>query len=161
MKKIVFALCILSFAACNNSSKSTSSPEDSTLMSTDLVTNPNTAEGTSAEALSEMATMDFKDTLHNFGNLTEGEVGTYDFEFVNNGKKPLVIAKASGSCGCTIPEYPHEPVGPGKTGVIKVKFDSQGKPGHQEKSVAISTNSIRGMHTLYIKADVTGKDAGN
>lgn len=162
MKNLVFALCLLSFAACNNSSENKSSAaEDKDLMSTDLVTNPNTADGASADALSEMATMDFKDTLHNFGNLMEGEVGSYDFEFVNNGKKPLVISSASGSCGCTVPDYPHEPVAPGKSGIIKVKFDTQGKPGHQEKSVTVHTNSVRGMHMLYIKADVAGKETGN
>lgn len=162
MKNLVFALCLLSFAACNNSSENkSSSAEDKELMSTELVTNPNTADGANEDALSEMATMDFKDTLHNFGNLMEGEVGSYDFEFVNNGKKPLVISSASGSCGCTVPEYPHEPVAPGKSGILKVKFDTQGKPGHQEKSVTIHTNSVRGMHMLYIKADVAGKETGN
>jgi hypothetical protein len=101
-----------------------------------------------------MPTMDFKDSVHDFGNLKEGEVGTYDFEFVNNGKKPLIIASATGSCGCTVPEYPHEPIAPGKGGVIKVKFDTQGKIGHQEKSVTINTNSATGVKMLYIKAEV-------
>ncbi|RYD57823.1 MAG: DUF1573 domain-containing protein [Sphingobacteriales bacterium] len=158
MKKIIFAMSMLSLAACGSNETASVSAEDSTLLSTDLVSNPVSATGDNTAALSEMATMDFKDSVHNFGNLKEGEVGTYDFEFANNGKKPLIIASASGSCGCTVPEYPHEPIAPGKNGVIKVKFDTQGKIGHQEKSVTINTNSGRGMHMLYIKAEVEEKN---
>lgn len=162
MKKLAIAIFMLSaLAACNNSEKSETKTEDTTLLSTDLVNNPSSANGTDEASLNEMATMDFKDTTHSFGNMKEGEVGTYDFEFSNNGKKPLIIASATGSCGCTVPDYPHEPIAPGKSGVIKVKFDSQGKFGHQEKSVTISTNSRRGTHMLYIKAEVAGKDGSN
>jgi hypothetical protein len=66
----------------------------------------------------------------------------------------LIINNASGSCGCTVPEYPHEPIAPGKSGVLKVKFHSADKLGHQEKSVIVTTNSSKGTHMLYIKADV-------
>jgi hypothetical protein len=154
MKKIIFAISMLSLAACGSNESAPITAEDSTLLSTDLVSNPVSATGDNTAALGEMSTMDFKDSVHNFGNLKEGEVGTYDFEFANNGKKPLIIASATGSCGCTVPEYPHEPIAPGKAGVIKVKFDTQGKIGHQEKSVTINTNSGKGMHMLYIKAEV-------
>jgi hypothetical protein len=159
MKKLVFAMFMLSLVACNNGTDSeTTATQDSNLLSTDLVTNPSTAEGAAKEDLENMPTMDFKDTVHDFGNLVEGEVGSYDFEFVNNGKKPLIIAGASGSCGCTVPEYPHEPVPPGKSGILKVKFNTQGRPGHQEKSVTINTNTYRGTHMLYIKAEVKGTE---
>ena len=157
MKKLVFAILMLSLAACGNDASEHTSTEDSRLLSTELVTNPVSAAGTDTAALSEMPTMDFKDSIHDFGNLKEGEVGTYDFEFTNNGKKPLIIASATGSCGCTVPEYPNEPIAPGKGGVVKVKFDTQGKIGHQEKSVTINTNSTVGVKMLYIKAEVEEK----
>lgn len=153
MKKYIFALLVISLTACNeNEPKQTE--EKNGLLSTELVNNPRSAEGTDSVALNEMATLDFKDTMHDFGNLIEGEIATYDFEFMNNGKTPLIINNATGSCGCTVPEYPHDPIPPGKGGVMKVKFNSADKKGHQEKSVSINTNSKRGLHMLYIKAQV-------
>ena len=152
MKKLFLLLSIATITACNNEKKEQTNDGK---LSTDLVTNAATADGTGEEALSEMPTMDFTDTVHNFGNMVEGEVVTYDFEFKNNGKKPLIISSASGSCGCTAPDYPHDPIEPGQTGVVKVKFNSADKQHHQEKSVTVSTNSRRGAHMLYIKADVT------
>ena len=155
MKKYFFLLPVLWLAACGANEEAPKENKD--LLPTEMVNNPRSAEGTDTLALNAMATMDFKDTVHNFGQLVEGEVGTYDFEFKNNGKSPLIISSANGSCGCTEPENPHEPLAPGKAAIMKVKFNSAEKVGHQEKSVSISTNSIRGVHMLYIKADVSEK----
>lgn len=149
MKKLLFIAAIATMSAC----KENTSNNDGKL-SADLVNNPASAEGVDAKTLGELPTMDFSDTLHNFGNMKEGEVATHDFEFKNNGKSPLIISSANGSCGCTAPDYPHDPIKPGQTGVITVKFNSAGKPNHQEKSVTITSNSARGTHMLYIKADV-------
>ncbi|OSZ79623.1 hypothetical protein CAP35_08950 [Chitinophagaceae bacterium IBVUCB1] len=149
MKQLLLIAAITTLCACKENSGNTDGK-----LSADLVNNPASAEGVDAKTLSELPTMDFTDTMHNFGNMKEGEVVTYDFEFKNNGKKPLIISSANGSCGCTAPDYPHDPIKPGETGIIKVKFNSAGKPNHQEKSVTISTNSARGTHMLYIKADV-------
>lgn len=151
MKKLLFIITILGLAACGNNEKPANNGDK---LSTDLVTNPVSAEGNNEAALAEMPTMDFVDTMHNFGNLKEGDVVTYDFEFKNNGKKPLIISGATGSCGCTAPDYPHKPIEPGETGNITVKFNTADKQYHQEKSVTIATNSRRGTHMLYIKADV-------
>lgn len=126
-------------------------------LSTELVNNPRSASGIDTVALDSMAVMDFKDTTHNFGSMQEGEVATYDFAFTNTGKSPLIITNAIGSCGCTVPDYPREPIAPGKTDVVKVKFNSADKHGPQNKSVSLSTNTKRGNYTLYIKADVKGE----
>ncbi len=156
MKRYAIAFLLLSsFAACNNDSETGKAAEkDTTLLSTDLVTNPSTANGASAEDLATLSTMDFTDTMHDFGNINEGEVVVHEFEFKNNGKKPLIISGAVGSCGCTAPSYPHDPVVPGKSGIVTVKFNSKDKVGHQEKTVTINTNSVKGTHTLLIKAEV-------
>lgn len=145
-------LLLLSACAGQESNKDEGTKDD--LLSTDLVKNPHTASGTDSVAMGELPTMDFADTVHDFGSLHDGEKGVYEFEFTNNGKKPLIISSATGSCGCTVPHYPRDPIAPGKTGVINVQFDSKDKMGHVEKSVTISTNSQRGIHMLYIKADV-------
>src|SRR5690606_13667437 len=130
MKKIVFGLFVLSLAACgeqNNDAKQ----EDNGLMSTDYVNNPRSATGTDEKALEQMAQMTFADTMHNFGTMHEGESAEYDFEFTNTGKEPLIISHAAGSCGCTVPDYPREPIQPGQKAVMKVKFNSAGKSGPQ------------------------------
>ena len=98
--------------------------------------------------------MEFTDTVHDFGTIHEREIVEYEFSFTNNGKTPLIINSAIGSCGCTVPSYPHDPLEPGKSGVMKVTFNSAGKSGHQEKSVTIHTNTLRGLHTLFIKAEI-------
>ena len=65
----------------------------------------------------------------------------FNFKFTNTGTGDLVIVNAVGSCGCTVPEYPKEPVAPGKSGVMKVTFNSAGKSGMQQKTVTITTNT--------------------
>lgn len=158
MKKYFFAALMTGLAACGQTNKN-DDMQDKNLISTDLVHNAHTANGTDTAILDKMPTMDFGvDTVHDFGTIHEGEVTEYDFSFKNTGKTPLVISGANGSCGCTAPDYPKEPVQPGQSGVMKVKFHSAGKEGHQEKSVTINTNSKRGVHMLYIKADVIPED---
>jgi len=156
MKRYLIAMLIISCVGCNTNPNKEKSATDSTgnSLSTSLVSNPNTADGVDSTKLNQMATMDFKDTLHDFGTIQQDEVVEHDFSFTNNGKTPLIITTAEGSCGCTIPEYPHDPVTPGMSGIIKVKFNSAGKSGHEEKSVRIVTNGKRSTSMLYIKAEV-------
>ena len=101
-----------------------------------------------------MASMVFKDTVKDFGTIKDGEVVNVEYEFTNNGKSPLIIGNASGSCGCTVADFPKEPLAPGASSAIKVQFNSAGKVGHQEKSVSLTTNTLRGVHILYIKGGV-------
>lgn len=119
-----------------------------------LINNPRSAETPEAVAVAELATMDFEDTTFDFGKMHEGEAASHEFRFTNNGKAPLLIANAAGTCGCTVPDYPHEPVAPGQSAVISVKFNSAGKIGLQNKSVNIYTNSKKGTHVLTITAEV-------
>lgn len=147
-------ISLLALAACGDGGKK---PEDDGKLSTSLVNNPHTASGMDTVAEGLKPTMDFKDTVHNFSTMHEDEVVQYEFSFTNNGKTPLIITDASGSCGCTVPEYPHDPLPPGKSGIMKVTFNSSGKSGHQEKSVTIHANTVRNIHMLFIKADVEKK----
>lgn len=156
MKQYFIIPLLLITIACNEAPKQEQT-ENKNLLPTSLVNNPRSANANDTVAFKDMPTMDFKDTTHEFGDMMEGETVFYDFEFTNNGKTPLIINMANGSCGCTVPEYPHNPIEPGKTAVMKVKFNSAGKQGHQEKSVTISTNSNKGVHMLYIKANVKVK----
>ncbi len=100
-------------------------------------------------------TWKFEKDLHNFGKLKQGESAEYSFKFTNTGKEPLVIENAQGSCGCTVPSYPKEPIAPGASGEIKVNFNSTGKSGAQQKTVTLTANTEPSISTiLTIKADV-------
>ncbi len=149
MKRISL-LVLLFLVAC----KSNTDTNNKGQLPTSLVNNPRSANGVDNESAALKPTMDFADTLHDFGTIHQDEVVNYEFSFTNNGKSPLVISSAAGSCGCTVPQYPHDPVQPGKTAIMKVTFNSSGKQGHQEKSVTIHTNTLRSTHMLYIKGEV-------
>jgi hypothetical protein len=97
----------------------------------------------------------FEKSEHDFGKLKQGESAEYKFKFTNTGKEPLIIENAQGSCGCTVPNYPKEPIAPGATGTIDVRFNSAGKSGAQQKTVTLTANTDPSITTmLTIKADV-------
>ena len=151
MKRLLI-FSLLAFAACKNTNSNSAANQNQ--VPTSLVSNPYSANGMDTVAAARKPTMDFTDTLHDFGIIHEKESVEHDFTFTNNGKTPLIISSAAGSCGCTVPDYPHDPVPPGKTAIMKVTFNSAGKSGHQEKTVTIRTNTVRSVHMLYIKADI-------
>ena len=93
--------------------------------------------------------------IHDFGTIAEGDVVETEFIVTNTGASDLLIVDAKGSCGCTVPEPPKDPIKPGESAPIKVSFDSKGKPGEQEKSVTLKTNTVNGHEMFKIKANVT------
>ncbi|WP_162128504.1 DUF1573 domain-containing protein [Flavobacterium phycosphaerae] len=101
--------------------------------------------------------MTFETQKHDFGTITQGDKVVFDFKFKNTGKSDLVITDAKGSCGCTIPEYPKEPVAPGAAGIVKVSFNSAGKIGENSKSVVLSANVPEGKKILYIQSNIVPK----
>jgi len=100
---------------------------------------------------------EFAEMEHDFGAINEGEVVQHTFSFTNTGEAPLVIQNASASCGCTVPQWPKEPVAVGETGEIQVRFDSSNKPGVQNKTIRITANTDPATTTLRIKSNVTPK----
>lgn len=76
-----------------------------------------------------------------------------EFIFTNDGKEPLIISKAKGSCGCTVPEWPKEPILPGETGVIKVNYDEK-RVGQFNKSVTITSNAKNATQIIKIKGKI-------
>jgi hypothetical protein len=95
--------------------------------------------------------------VHDFGTINEGDKVETEFIVTNAGEVDLIISDAKGSCGCTVPEPPKEPIKPGASAPIKVTFDSNGKPGEQKKTVTLTTNTEKGYETFEIKANVTPK----
>ena len=99
----------------------------------------------------------FTQTAHDFGNINEGDVVEHTFTFTNAGQAPLIISSATGSCGCTIPQWPKEPIPVGGTGEIQVQFNSKNKPGAQSKTVTITANTFPKITKLNIKALVAAQ----
>lgn len=100
-----------------------------------------------------------KGEVYDFGKIPEGPSATYIFEFKNVGNAPLIIQNASASCGCTSPEWPKEPILPGKKGTIKVTYNTTGR-GNQpfDKQVYITSNVVTENNKPYelrIKGFVT------
>lgn len=122
-------------------------------LDTDLINNPKSAEKTGAE--NNGASIEFAKDLYNFGTIKEGEKVKYSFSFTNSGTGDLIIGDAKGSCGCTVPKYPTQPIEPGKGGSIDVEFNSAGKSGHQRKTVSVITNANPSTRVLVIEGEVT------
>ncbi len=92
---------------------------------------------------------------HDYGQVAPESANRYAFVFTNTGKEPLIISGATGSCGCTVPNYPKEPIMPGKTGKIDVEFKpSATQLGPQEKTVTVTANTDPAQTILKIKANV-------
>ena len=108
---------------------------------------------------SAQAEIKFDKLTHDFGTFPESSpVVTCTFTFTNTGDQPLVINQAVASCGCTVPEYPKEPVQPGAKGSVKVTYNGTGKfPGHFKKSITIRTNGKVEMTRLYIEGTMEEK----
>jgi len=96
----------------------------------------------------------FNEEEHSFGTVPEGPSVSYDFEFKHIGKVPIIFSDVHGSCGCTVPEWPKEPIAPGAKGTIKVKYDTK-RSGTINKSVTISSNAVNEPEkVIRIKGEV-------
>lgn len=146
----VFAV---SFSNCSNKEKSPFVPDNA--MNPDLVKNPESPYGLNKSV--KVPEFSFKDEVNNFGMIVEGEKVTHAFTFTNTGTADLIISNASASCGCTVPEFPKEPIPPGKMGTINVIFNSTGKDGYQRKEIMVKANTIPNVKKLYITGTVIKK----
>ncbi len=125
----------------------------------------NSTPAEAAIPVGPLTSVTFAESEHDFGTVMDGEKITHIFQFTNTGKEPLVISKAEGSCGCTVPDWPREPIAPGKGGEIKVVYDSRGKGapksdgGRMEsKRVTITANTDPVNTYLTIKGTVVKPD---
>mgnify|MGYP000359684087 CR=1 FL=1 len=105
------------------------------------VENPNAAEIT------------FEKEVVDYGTIEQGADGVREFKFTNTGKEPLLISNARGSCGCTVPTWPKEPIKPGESSTIKVKYDTK-RLGAINKSVTITSNAASTTKVIRIKGKI-------
>ncbi len=148
--KLIF-LSLVFLTACNSGDQK--NPAYPNAINPDVVNNPATASS-DKNRTDRVPVFQFKEDHHDFGTIKQGEKVSYAFRFTNSGKSDLVIRSANGSCGCTVPEYPKDPVAPGKEGVINVTFNSEGKEGKQNKTVTLVANTIPNSTVLTITCEV-------
>lgn len=99
----------------------------------------------------------FESEMHDYGTIKQGVDGGCEFKFKNTGKDPLIISNAKGSCGCTVPTWPKEPIMKGQTGVIKVHYDTK-RVGAFTKTVTLNSNAKTDTKILTIKGVVEASD---
>ncbi|HRI01030.1 MAG TPA: DUF1573 domain-containing protein [Saprospiraceae bacterium] len=143
-------LAIFALTACkNDKAASTTDAAAATATPTPNPADPNaqiqTGEATPPAPTGPTTSVEFETMVHDWGELKEGDHMKYAFKFKNTGSEPLVISDAKGSCGCTVPDWPREPIAPGASGEIKVEFDSKGKGSEdgskQTKKVTVTANT--------------------
>ena len=147
---IIISFFCTSFFSCNDAAKKVESTQNR--LSTDLVNNNQTLNEKN-ENLSQPI-VEILDPEFNFGEIKQGEKVSHNYKIKNIGNSDLLISSAKGSCGCTVPEWPKDPIKPGKEANIKVTFDSKGKKGKQAKRVTLMTNAIPNVKILTIKGNI-------
>jgi hypothetical protein len=101
----------------------------------------------------------FSQMEYDFGTIARGSDGTCEFEFINKGDNPLILSNVRATCGCTVPQWPKEPIPPGGKGVVKVKYNTN-ILGVFNKSVTVHSNAVNKMVILRIKGKVENPKSG-
>lgn len=165
---ILSFVAVFAFTACNNegakeTTEDAATPTLGAAAAGDAQANPATAAAaTPAVPAGPTTEISFPETTFDFGQVMEGDVVEHVYKFTNTGNEPLIISNAKGSCGCTVPEWPKEPIPVGGSGEIMVRFDSKnkGKVGGnaQTKTVTVTANTDPADTRLYIKGTVNKEE---
>ena len=128
------------------------------------ISNP-AASSEPAVPVGPVTSIEFTETEFDFGTVMEGEKVTHVYKFKNTGEEPLIISNAKATCGCTVPEWPREPIAPGESSELKVVFDTKnkGKVGGQvqSKRVTVTANTDPVNSYVTIKGKVDKKEEAN
>jgi len=145
MKQLILLLVSLALVSCSSSS-------DEKTITIDLVNSPLTANSKAEKVL--IPNIEMLETSYDFGEMQQGESVTHEFMLKNTGDADLIITAAKGSCGCTVPEWPKNPIAKGEEAAIKVTFNSAGKSGKQNKTVTLVSNAIPNTKVITINGNV-------
>ena len=162
---LVFALATMSLVSCKNDgavNTAEAAVEDVRSVPSAATTNQTATTPPAATApavpAGPLTTLEFTESTYDFGEVMEGDKVNHKYTFTNTGSEPLIISNAKGSCGCTVPNWPRNPIAPGETGEIDVTFDSKGKGkvggNLQSKRVTITANTDPANNYLTIKGKV-------
>lgn len=119
------------------------------------------APGVEEESEASNASFQWESTLHNFGSIKQGDVVNHTFKFTNSGTEPLQIQSTSTTCGCTVPEHTKEPIPPGGTGEVVVRFDSKGKSDQQNPVITVVANTNPKQTRLNLRGFVEATPDNN
>jgi len=144
---ILFSLLAITSCSSEVTEETESTTNEAGIMASEEVV---AVEESPEEVVGSTPQIEFDTMRVNFGTIKQGEKFEHDFHFSNTGDAPLMITNARGSCGCTVPEYPREPIAPGASGVIHVVFNSSGKSGTQHKTVTLQTNASTQGVVLHV-----------
>ncbi|MEM6318991.1 MAG: DUF1573 domain-containing protein [Bacteroidota bacterium] len=158
MGKVLMAVsaCLLLFTCQFSSEKEKGLTEiridDQSVSNASIIRNPVTADQPLDTI--NVAKMTFENIRHRYGVVEPGTIVRHTWPFTNTGKAPLIISDVKSTCGCTVPEWPKEPIPVGGTGEITVKFDTEGKEAYQTKPIFITANTHPSKTTLYLMGEV-------
>ena len=105
----------------------------------------------------QITTIQWLDSAQNYGKINEGQKLAISFRFRNSGNKPLIIESVQPTCGCTVADYPKEPIAPGAEGEITGSFDSNGREGLQRKHITVRTNTDPAQQDVTFEVNVVAK----
>lgn len=157
MKKLVLSLAVMLFVAFTVSAQVSESKkaEEKKLKEKQRIEKKQvTAKNDNPNA----PVIKFNKVVHDYGAVEQHGDGRCKFEFTNTGKEPLILSNVRSSCGCTVPEWPRQPILPGQSNVINVKYDTK-RMGAINKSVHVYSNAKVSPITLKIKGKVVAKSA--
>lgn len=150
MKKAILALSaisVMAFTSCKDNASN-------------KIKSENVTEAAQRDEVGKkVPVMEFEESEHDFGTIEQGTPQETAFKFTNTGNAPLIITNATSSCGCTVPDPPKEPIAPGETGELIVKFNGSGQ-NQVSKTITVTANTEKGSEMLRIKAFVNPKNAG-
>ena len=160
MKKLMFSLVALGCLTIGTNAQTRNEPVKISPIEPTIVkapAKPNDAIAAEPAPVNPNAPeISFETEVMDYGTVEYNGDGLREFVFTNTGKEPLIISRAKGSCGCTVPTWPKEPIMPGESGAIKVKY-STNRPGRFTKTVTISSNAKTPSKRLTIKGTVKPK----
>lgn len=162
LTSLFFCLALFALTACKQDGATTAATETTNAVPAAATTADNTAAAAKAAEpavpAGPLTALEFEESTFDFGEIMEGDKVKHQYKFTNTGEEPLIISNAKGSCGCTVPEWPRNPIAPGETAVIDVEFDSKGKGkvggNPQSKRVTITANTDPANTYLTIKGIV-------
>lgn len=153
----LFLLLLLFAAASCQEDKSTKSgfqatATDGQISNADLIRNPVANDG--LQDTVNVAKMTFEEPQYYFGTVEEGEIVKKEFSFTNTGKIPLLIKDARSTCGCTVADWPKQPIPPGAQASIKAEFDTTNKTAKQVKTISITANTYPSVTKIELLGEV-------
>lgn len=160
MNRLLFLLLATLALNCSNSDQPGGNNEksleeiksDGPIRNADIIRSPVSANEPIDTV--NVAKITFEEETFDFGEVDEGAVVEHTFHFTNTGKAPLLVSSARSTCGCTVPDWPKEPIAPGETGMLKVKFNTQGKKNQQTKPITVVANTYPATSKVFLQGFV-------